>query len=469
MMWSASGGIPPGIRSVEFEKGFGYPGKFKTWEYLLMAGPYGKYLLEDCFHPDVQVVVFQYLDLIGLMWQKTISSQQLNHLEHRMPIVLTLMERCLPAWELDLNRHKMIHLVRAIRQNGPCWAWAMFGPERFWKHLTDWMTQKSHPEATIFNAHYSFKTACVALPELVDDLLADDADEVWEGHSAQSYSTVFTRKMPTFDGSTNQLILPTFLQAHQGVSIEMSDSSGFQSFGSLQFPDKHHWQAELHLFYMQFPELCQACTCCKQYNELWDRFMQAEVSGTATKQRLPGLLQEWHRWAKQQPDLCQQAKMLCLGPRRTVEVFDRATIQGVPFSTTKTEGKKMSRESVVLMKDNKKFWAGRVLVFLSHTPPGVGIAADSDAYIAHVHWYNHVPEREAMSAALGCPVFKTSFMDDSGGNLWPVEKLAPCRLGAVYHKTRKDRLVILSRFATFLESVPSDPPQGTQESSSDSQ
>ena len=83
--------------------------------------------------------------------------------------------------------------------------------------------------------------------------------------------------------------------------------------------------------------------------------------------------------------------------------------------------------------------------------------------IAHVHWYKHVPEREAMSAALGCPVFKTSFMDDSGGNLWPVQKLAPCRLGAVYHKTCKDRLVILSRFANFLELVPGVPSQGTQE------
>ena len=31
--------------------------------------------------------------------------------------------------------------------------------------------------------------------------------------------------------------------------------------------------------------------------ELWEFFMQDEVSGTATKQRLPGLLKEWHRWA----------------------------------------------------------------------------------------------------------------------------------------------------------------------------
>ena len=38
-----------------------------------------------------------------------------------------------------------------------------------------------------------------------------------------------------------------------------------------------------------------------------------------------------------------------------------------------------------------------------------------------------------------------------------------------YDKTRKDRLVILSRFANFLELVPSNPPQGTHALSSDSQ
>ncbi|DBA95122.1 TPA: hypothetical protein ACH3X1_002632 [Trebouxia sp. C0004] len=190
------------------------------------------------------------------MWQKTISEEQLCHLEQRMPIVLTQMEILLPAWELDLNRHKMIHLVRAVRQNGLCWTWAMFGFERFWKHLTDWMTQRSHIEATIFNAHYAFKTACLALPQLREDLLADSEDGIWEGHSAQSYSTVFTRRLPTFNSSTNELLLPSFLQAPEGVSIDMFDSSGFVTFGIGQLGDKHFWQAKLHLFYVQFPELC---------------------------------------------------------------------------------------------------------------------------------------------------------------------------------------------------------------------
>lgn len=444
--------LPRGIASVEFEKAFGYPGKVITSEYLLLAGPYGKYLLEDCFHPEVQAVVFEYLDLLGLMWEKTIMDSDLKKLESRLPIVLTMMEVLLPAWELDLNRHHMIHLVAAIRANGPCWVWAMFGFERFWKHLTDWMTQKSHPEATIFNAHYAFKAACLALPEVAEQLLADQEQELWEGHGAQSVSMAFSHDLQTFDHQTNELILPSFLQANHGVSIQLADSHDFVPYG--QHPDHNHWRAELHLYYLQFPELCKACTCCPTYDALWKRFMQAEVSGGVTKRRLVGLLDQWYVWGKCQPQLCQHAHLLCYGPKLTAEVFDRATIQGVPFSTTKTEGKKRSRESVVLMKDNDKYWAGRVRFFLSHTPPGVDVSDESGVFIAHVNWYNHLPQGQNMSATLNCPIFKTSFKDDKGGNMWPVEKLAPCKLGAVYYKGRRDRIVILNRFSTFLDCVP---------------
>ena len=187
--------------------------------------------------------------------------------------------------------------------------------------------------------------------------------------------------------------------------------------------------------------------------------MRAEVGDSPTKENLPELIEQWYEWGLQQPDLCQQARQLCSGPLKSVRVFDRATIEGIRFSTTKTEGKKKARESVVLMKDGQqgkeKLWAGRVRFFLSHRPPGVsGAEDDSDVYIAHVHWYKHLPEREAMSLALKCPVFKASYMDDSSGNMWPIERLAPCQLAAVYHKTRKDRVVILSRFANFLDTVP---------------
>ena len=54
----------------------------------------------------------RYLDFIGLLWQKTISLERLTEMEAEIPQLLAELERVLPAWELDINRHMMIHLVQ---------------------------------------------------------------------------------------------------------------------------------------------------------------------------------------------------------------------------------------------------------------------------------------------------------------------------------------------------------------------
>ncbi|DBA65566.1 TPA: hypothetical protein ACH3X2_003127 [Trebouxia sp. C0005] len=119
-----------------------------------------------------------------------------------------------------------------------------------------------------------------------------------------------------------------------------------------------------------------------------------------------------------------------------------------------TEGKKFSRDSVVIMQDAGVYWAGRVRFFVSHTPPDATVDGGADVDIAHVHMYGKVPQREAMSPTLNCPVFLKAFKDDQSGNMWPVDQLAPCKLGAVPHRTHRNRLVIVSRFAIFLKHVP---------------
>ena len=91
-----------------------------------------------------------------------------------MPELLAELERVLPAWELDINRHMMLHLVQNIRQNGPCWTWSMFGFERLWGRLTKWMLQTSHPEATMINAFKAFKTASRVCPDLFGNVLSDE-------------------------------------------------------------------------------------------------------------------------------------------------------------------------------------------------------------------------------------------------------------------------------------------------------
>ena len=71
------------------EKALGQPGILKSHEYLQLAGPIGKYLLEDCFHPPQQAAVFEYLDILGSLWEKSMTDEQLDKLEADLPRVLT--------------------------------------------------------------------------------------------------------------------------------------------------------------------------------------------------------------------------------------------------------------------------------------------------------------------------------------------------------------------------------------------
>lgn len=50
----------------------------------------------------------------------------------------------------------------------------MFGFERFWNYLTDWKSQTSRPEATMFNAHHASKAACLALTAVGKQELLDN-------------------------------------------------------------------------------------------------------------------------------------------------------------------------------------------------------------------------------------------------------------------------------------------------------
>ena len=135
-----------------------------------------------------------------------------------------------------------------------------------------------------------------------------------KGHGVQSVSTAFSLSLKSFDRETNQLILPSFLQAGEEVATDMTDGR-FEAAGFSQRPDPNRWRAELHLFYVQFPELTNACACCGAYNVLWDHYVQAHASGNVTKQRLPTLTDAWAEWGQCQPDLCQHAQQLCTGPR----------------------------------------------------------------------------------------------------------------------------------------------------------
>ena len=53
----------PSAFHQNFEKGLGLPGALQSSEYLLLAGPVDKYLLQGCMNRKQQAAVFDYLDL----------------------------------------------------------------------------------------------------------------------------------------------------------------------------------------------------------------------------------------------------------------------------------------------------------------------------------------------------------------------------------------------------------------------
>ena len=297
---------------------------------------------------------------------------------------------------------------------------------------------------------------------------------------ALSKPSPFYHTPHTFNEQTFALELPEYMTATNSTGITLKDGGQFMNLGGHSCKgDKETYQTELHLYYYHFPALCKECQCtsptcsCPNYAGLFDKFLQDTARLPAhrhSKTQILGLLPSWQRWAEQQQALGQmtahQAE-ICRGPHRRVRTYDRALIGTVTLAGSISENSKKARDSVVLTHESSELRAGRVRRFLTHGPPGVGPDADLEGIIADVQWYGKVPDSNAAakrsSKALDAPIFKSRFVDDKRGNFWPVDKLAPCSLLAVPHKSGatasgsdnvSNHVVILNRFASFQSKVP---------------
>ena len=111
-----------------------------------------------------------------------------------------------------------------------------------------------------------------------------------------------------------------------------------------------------------------------------------------------------------------------------------------------------------MLRDNGEYRAGRVTRFLSRTAPGCQPDPEHDTNIADVMLYATVSASNsaaaASSAALGCPIFKKTLVDNPQGNLWPILKLAPSKFAIVPHHSGANHVVALNRFSSWEDDVP---------------
>jgi hypothetical protein len=191
-------------------------------------------------------------------------------------LALAAMEQHFPAWDLDINRHAMIHVAEACRMAGPPWIFTTFPSERFWgryifvyrmcitlhvqfllpaidqssiafprsscfvtppliflHRLVQWMSQTVHPEATMMNAFRAFKigtgASMRASRRRKAEMAGADSDDDDDNEAARG----LTHVIDTLERDCDTIILPAYIHDETGTSRVQVRMQGQGNVGAI--------------------------------------------------------------------------------------------------------------------------------------------------------------------------------------------------------------------------------------------
>jgi hypothetical protein len=412
---TGTGHVPKNWSSPNVKECFEHPSYLKAHDWLLLAGPLGRYALQGLLPASMEDTLFQYMEFLEKLTAKEFSAAVIPSLKVEAAVVLAQMERDFPAWELDITRHMVIHLPEQIESRGPPWAFSMWSYERLWNRLNRWRAQQVHPEATIANTYKAFKVASAAL--------------IASGKPSHHFRT--------FDRESNAILLPAYIQDAGVLDIHFSDAQPMQLLSSKQVAKKN-MTAELHALHLRVD---------REYAELWDQCLRdlGKNSAMLTVAQAGELLPQWKSWSDKQEGLTEKQRRYAWGPHSEVRAFDRATINGSSLIVAHQQEKSKYKNDIVIMETAAKgIEVGRVLAFLEHAPAGAipyaASAASLDEYlqIAQVEWYGRVPQpssaRGQVPSQRACANTVVSIKpksDAHNGNLWLASDLVPANVALV--------------------------------------
>ncbi len=185
---------------------------------------------------------------------------------------------------------------------------------------------------------------------------------------------------------------------------------------------------QLHKYYLNFYE---------QYKGLWARYLADKgksvdaVSNSASSMKT--LLEGWPAWSLEAA-CSEEEQKLARGPHGWIKPFDRAKINGIPFTVSRLQRFTVAKNDIVaIVTPDHGVQVGKVTAFMQHIPVGVSppIAAEEMEKLARVEWFAAAPEGQAFSAdrELPGPCVAMRTADDPTGNLWQCEGLLPINIG----------------------------------------
>lgn len=413
---TAEGHVPKCWTSPAVEECFDHPSYLRAHDWLLLAGPLGRYALQGLLPATMEVTLFQYMEVLEKLTAKEFSAAVVPKLQTEAAVVLAQMERDFPAWELDVTRHMVIHLPEQIASRGPPWACSMWSYERLWNRLNRWRSQQVHPEATMANTYKAFKVANAAL------------------NASGAANSNFT----TFDRDSNAILLPAYIQEAGVLDMQLIDAQPMQLLSSKKSTEKN-MQAELHALHLRVDA---------QYRVLLQQYVRdlGKNPAALTVAQAGRLLPLWKPWSDKQVGLTDKQRRYAWGPHSEVRAFDRAMINGNSFIVAHQQQKSKYKNDIVMMESRARgVEVGRVLAFIEHAPAGIipyaASAASLQEYvqIAQVEWFGRVaqpstasgPAASSLSAPAATVVSRISKSDAQNGNLWLVSDLVPANIALV--------------------------------------
>ena len=347
--------------------------------------------------------MFGYFDCLAKLGAKEVSHNAAASLKREVVKSLAQMELELPAWELDINRHMVLHLAERIPTQGPLWASAMWSYERLWNRLCQWKSQNNHPEAVMVNTYKAFKTACKV-----------------KGSS----------NIKTFDRPTDEVLIPAYVHSHlTGGEVYADLSDGHPPMRLRQkVAKREHARAEFHMFHLRTNE---------RYQALWIDYVTHEANrdhSTLVLKDMNKLLSGWLAWGLKRK-LSAADMSLCRGPHPQYLPYDRATINGQHFVVSRLQGGKYRNDIVMMETAGQGVEVGQVKSFIKLPVAGTAIAAKVESsaelqLVAWVNWFGRSTAGEtASSAGLTCAQKIQS--DNRNGNVYNITDLKPFNIAVV--------------------------------------
>lgn len=257
------GAAPSGIAESNMHYCLTHPSYLKTHEWFVLAGPIGKLALLDRVDSEQYQAISKFFDVCCKLWSKEIpvsSDGSMADLRQAVAEAVASLEVVMPAWEMDIMWHLLLHLVDRMELLGPCWAFSMFSFERTWGQLDKWRSQQRHMEACIMNAFRAYRTAVIAMEQIAASAQQahtgssssdDEGDEAADAHT--NLADLSTDRL--YDAALElpreivQRKLPIYATSGREMHVWLYDQAKTLYFDAAPSAEADWWRVELHRYY----------------------------------------------------------------------------------------------------------------------------------------------------------------------------------------------------------------------------